>query len=195
MSEIAEERSRFREEKLKPVFAKMDLDVPVSEEEEYIVEAYKMGESLVSGPVLIRRMTLEEERKWGGYPGSYLPMTKEIILHSDIEGMGKGYGLEDLDLQTVRHEIGHSRTMGTGFPVEDFLGDTFCELCADYYGLVTDPKDRLHRMGIRVTRVKFMERFIEEFRGEEIRGGAGKIWNKLDELAREKVGYKGKRVT
>lgn len=133
---------------------------------------------------IIRFMTEEEEKDYPSYTG----------LADEAEGtiaLRRGYPPKSFS-RTIRHELGHSKYpvdipwKPSGGPTnwEEFcVKDLFRELGAAYYALSVQPRDSDTRDFIR----KHKRQARED-------GLTRTMISRIDKLARERVGYKGKEI-
>lgn len=122
---------------------------------------------------IIRYMTSTEEDFWG-------PTVSGVI----DEGILLRKGL--YSPKTVRHEIGHTKypvEIGKPSTPEYYVQYLFAELCAGYYSLSKESRDKMSRDSIR---------YEKEWARES--GLTREMISRLDRVARERVGYTGKEV-
>ena len=122
---------------------------------------------------VIRYMTPKEEDFWG--PTVSGVVDEDILLSKKLSSP-----------KTIRHEIGHIRfpvEIGEPLTPEYYVQYLFAELCAGYYSLSKEPRDKISRENIR-------------YEKDWARKGGltGEMVSRIDKVARERVGYTSKEV-
>ena len=134
-------------------------------------------------PIILRPMTPGEVLEYPGCRGLYDKDTKAVSWSPKCPGDAKLFG------HVLGHELGHHKfpvemDLKTDFPERFNVQDLFRELVANYYSLSLNPRDSLSRSGIRDKKM--------EARGQ---GLTRSQVDRVDKVAREKVGYTGKSIT